>query len=183
MKLIFVFAGGTVFGAVLGAVIMLVVFPYLFWGGVDMSETMSVLYSPEEAEDLVTLSESRFREEAEGQDAIHWAKGSISVTQHASYDEIFYIQLNEDFEAGPGPNYWIYLNSKTDINTLQDFESDMGRIKLAQLRDFNGEQVYTAFPAQMYEKRAVTIWCETFNQYIGSANIDLSDRSVLQPAQ
>lgn len=168
MKTAYIFLGGTIFGAVMGALVMFLVFPFLFWGGFETLPT-TVAYAPESHESNAPVT-SQFREDAEGQDLIHWAKGSVSTLLLPG--EGYFLELHEDFEVGPGPNYWVYLNTQPGIDNEDEFLADKERIKLAQLREFSGQQIYMVFPAQTLNKRAITIWCEAFGQYIGSADIE-----------
>ena len=52
------------------------------------------------------------------------------------------LELQEDFEVGPGPNFWLYLNTRADVEEEKDFNADKGRIKVAKIKSFTGSQVY-----------------------------------------
>ena len=157
---------GFLVGVVVGGGVMLIAFPFLFPPPV-VNESIS--HIARQVDSRLTYK-GFFREDAPGQDFAHWAKGRISVHQ-ASHGEAW-IQLEADFEASPGPNYWVYLNARTAIDDESDFLADNQRIKLAKLKSFSGSQIYPASRRDLSEKRALTIWCETFNQYIGSADFD-----------
>ena len=151
------FAGG-VLGVVAGAGGMLVAFPYLFPP------------APASEAPLVQRSATRaafvFDRAAPGRDAVHWANGSGAIV---AVEGGRALRLEADFEAGPGPNYWIYLNTRP-VGEESDFTADAGRVKLAKLKSFKGAQNYV-LPGDVDPARfhTVTIWCETFGAYIGSA--------------
>ena len=154
---------GGILGTVAGAGGMLIAFPYLF-----PPPTLNESVSAMDAEATIA-GESRFREGTPGQDAVHWARGGLHWYRTADGKILF--ELQGDFEAGAGPNYWIYLNTKADIDDESDFLDDQNRIKLAKLRSFSGSQVYEADAELFARAKALTIWCETFSEYIASANI------------
>ncbi|MYB38879.1 MAG: DM13 domain-containing protein, partial [Gammaproteobacteria bacterium] len=81
------------------------------------------------------------------------------------------VELQADFEVGPGPNFWLYLNSVGGIDDEGDFEADNGRRRIAKLKSFTGSQVYAVNAGDFKSARAVTVWCESFGQYIASADI------------
>ena len=161
------FVIGGLFGFVAGAGAMLVLFPYLF-PPAAVNETVAGLTSMGKPQ---ALQESRFREGTSGQDIGHWGKGSLRLYGMSKGDGDYLLELQEDFEVGPGPNFWIYLNTKPNIDDEADFNADTGRHRLAKLKSFTGSQVYRVPMDQMPAAGAVTIWCETFGQYIASANV------------
>ena len=157
---------GFIVGVAVGGGAMLIAFPFLFPPPV-VNETLSQI-------DGTAESQSRyvgvFREDAPGQDFAHWAKGRISV--HDADGDEAWIQLESDFEASPGPNYWVYLNSRSAIDDESDFLADEQRVRLAKLKSFSGSQLYLTSGHSISDKRALTIWCESFDQYIGSADFE-----------
>lgn len=107
----------------------------------------------------------RFDENAPGRDPIHWANGTGSFVLTA---EGWVLRLNDDFRAGPGPNFWLYLNT-TAVGEETAFRADRGRVKLALLRSFGGAQNYKLPPGlNPSDFHTLTIWCETFGVYIAS---------------
>ena len=110
-----------------------------------------------------------FDREAPGRDAVHWANGNGTIV---AIDGGHALRLEADFETGPGPNYWIYLNTRA-VGEEKDFVADAGRVRLAKLRAFKGAQNYV-LPAGLEATgfHTVTIWCETFGAYIGSAVLE-----------
>lgn len=160
MKSFLFFVLGGVLGVVAGAGGMLVAFPFLF--------------PPPAANESVQggaafFAETRFREDSEGQDAGHWGRGGIKFYREA--DGSVLAELQDDFEVGPGPNFWLYLNGEDDIENEADFFEDEERVKTHKIKSFSGSQVYKFSAEEFDEARAFTIWCESFNQYIASANI------------
>lgn len=162
MRQLLWFILGGVLGVVAGAGGMLVAFPYVF-PPPAVNETVDAMA----AQGLVR--ESILREGVPGQDAAHWGRGGVKVYQAKNGD--FLLELQGDFEVGPGPNFWLYLNTAADINTESDFYADAGRIKVAKLKSFTGSQVYQVAAADYAQAKALTIWCESFGQYIASANL------------
>jgi hypothetical protein len=99
-----------------------------------------------------------------------WANGSGGPYK---VDRLTLIRFGEDFRAGPGPNYWVYLNT-VSVRGSRAFTADAGRVKIAQLKSFTGGRNYTLPPdvepdVDLAKFHTVTIWCESFSVYIGSA--------------
>ena len=159
------FLVGGVLGLAGGAFGMLLAFPFLF-PPPEVNETVAAMAGRE----VAPLVESRFREGVAGQDAAHWGRGGIRA--YRSDDGNVLIELQPDFEVGPGPNFWVYLNVRGEIDDEADFEADAGRQRLAKLKSFTGSQVYAASGMDFDRARAITIWCESFGQYIASADIE-----------
>ena len=154
--------GGTV-GVVAGAGGMLLAFPFLF-PPPEVNETVAEIAGRE----VAAFVETHFREGVAGQDAAHWGRGGVRVYQGADGNAL--IELQPDFEVGPGPNFWVYLNTRGGVDDESDFESDDGRRRIARLKSFTGSQVYAADADVFAGAGAVTIWCESFGQYIASAD-------------
>lgn len=165
-KLIATFIGGGILGFVAGAGLMLIFFPF-FFPPAEVNE--SVAGNNGNGNNAVIIAESNFRTDSPGQDAGHWGRGGIKIYQNAGGNIL--IELQADFEVGPGPNFWLYLNGESDIENEEDFQADSGRIKAAKLKSFTGSQVYEIKAADYQKAKSLTIWCETFNQYIASANL------------
>lgn len=165
-KIIISFIIGGVLGVVAGAGGMLIVFPYIF-PPAPGNETVKAM----EVETL--LLDTKFREDSVGQDAGHWGRGDLKV--YSGKDGGIVIELQGNFEVGPGPNFWLYLNTVADVNEEDDFYADAERIKITKLRSFEGSQVYTLAADDYAKAKSLTIWCETFGQYIASANLTGKD--------
>lgn len=167
---------GFIAGVVVGGGAMLIAFPFLFPPPV-VNESLAEIDGAVETQSILT---GVFREDAPGQDFAHWAKGRLSI-HHAAGDEAW-IQLESDFETSPGPNYWVYLNTQTAIDDESDFLADDQRVRLAKLKSFSGSQIYATSKSDLAGKRAVTIWCESFDQYIGSADFEEPSAQALEPS-
>lgn len=158
-----IFLFGLASGFVAGGLAMLIAFPFLFPPPVvnEAAPQASASAAP-----AVAKGEFRFDENAPGRDPIHWANGTGAVFHT---DQGVVLRLDDNFESGPGPNYWIYLNTRP-VGIEEDFNADAGRVKIAALKSFTGGQNYT-LPAHIdiSQFHTVTIWCETFGVYIGSA--------------
>jgi hypothetical protein len=153
------FLAGAVLGTIAGAGGMLIAFPFLFPPPVVA----------ERAPDAAAASQVgtfKFDEKAPGRDLVHWADGSGGVYRAGGSTVI---RFGEDFQAGPGPNYWIYLNT-VPVGDSASFKADKGRVRIAQLKSFTGGQNYVLPPdTELGRFHTVTIWCESFSVYIGSA--------------
>ncbi len=163
-KLIAAFVAGGFLGTVGGAGAMLIAFPFLF-PPAAVNETVAA--SSGGGAEL--LAETRFREGAPGQDAGHWGRGGLKAYRDSGGGVL--LELQGDFEVGAGPNFWIYLNGEAVIDDEDDFYADGARVKTAKLKSFTGSQVYKVSAEDYARAKAVTIWCETFGQYIASANL------------
>ena len=159
------FLVGGLLGVGGGAGVMLIAFPFLF-PPPEVNETVSAM-SAESANAVV--GESVFREGVAGQDPAHWGKGGVKF--YRAEDGGVLMELQADFEVGPGPNFWIYLNSENGVDDEAAFQADAGRVKVAKLKSFSGSQVYALDAERFAKAKAVTIWCESFNQYIASADV------------
>ena len=157
MALTFVIGG--VLGAAGGAGAMLVAYPFLF------PPPVSADAAPAALPDAAAAITFRFDDSAPGRDAVHWANGSGRVMRTA---QGWVLRLDADFKAGPGPNFWIYLNTRA-VGDERDFEGDSGRVRIAPLKSFAGAQNFV-LPASIDPTgfHSVTIWCESFSQYIAS---------------
>jgi hypothetical protein len=153
------FLAGAVLGTIAGAGGMLIAFPFLFPPPI-VAERAPVDAGSSQ------LGAFHFDERAPGRDLVHWANGSGAVYRSGG---AIVIRFGDDFKAGPGPNYWIYLNT-VPVGDTASFKADAGRVRIAQLKSFTGGQNYI-LPADIDVGRfhTVTIWCESFAVYIGSA--------------
>jgi hypothetical protein len=159
------FVAGLIAGAIVGAGGMLVAFPFLFpLPVVDEKAPTSVAGGAA----VETVARFRFDETAPGRDSVHWANGSGSILRTGA---MTIVRLEDDFEAGPGPNYWIYLNT-TPVGDETQFLADGGRVKIAPLKSFQRGQNYVLPEGVRLDGFAtLTIWCESFSAYIASASL------------
>lgn len=161
MKSWLAFAVGVLVGSAVGGTAMFVAYPFLFPPPV-------VAERPPEAEGVTERGSFKFDETSPGRDAVHWANGTGRI--YTSPRETV-VRLDDTFEAGPGPNFWIYLNS-VPVGDEASFASDTKRLKIAPLKSFTGGQNYVV-PAgvRMENYAAVTIWCESFSAFIATAQL------------
>ena len=105
-------------------------------------------------------------------DTVHWGKGGVAIYEQDNRVEIF---LQEDFEVGPGPNYWVYLSNDAGIVTRQAFR-DATTFEIAKLKSFSGSQVYRVPESVDFSGlKSVAVWCKTFGQLITSADLRAVD--------
>ena len=156
------FVVGGALGVAAGGVAMLVAFPF-FFPPPAVNETVDAMTA------TAVAGEARFREDSRGQDAGHWGRGGVKI--YAAEDGGYLLELQPDFEVGPGPNFWLYLNSVGGVEDEDDFLGDANRVKVMKLKSFVGSQVYMISAEAYAGARAVTIWCESFNEYIASADL------------
>lgn len=158
---VLVFLVGLVLGGIAGAGGMLIAFPFLF--------PPPVAADPAPAVDAAAPALAfRFDEKAPGRDPIHWADGTGRIVRTA---QGWMLRFEGDFRAGPGPNFWVYLNT-APVGEEKDFRADAGRVRVAPIKSFTGAQNFM-LPAGLDPAKfhTVTIWCESFGVYIGSAAI------------
>ena len=160
-KSFFIFFGGGILGFIAGCGAMLIAFPFIF-PPAPLNEKAS--------DAGVVIVNTRFREDTVGQDAGHWGRGGLKVYRDAAGDVV--LELQEDFKVGPGPNFWLYLNTRAGVEEEKDFNADKERIKVAKIKSFTGSQVYVLDKSDYAKAKAITIWCESFGQYIASADIE-----------
>lgn len=150
---------GGLLGTIAGAGGMLIVFPFIF--------PPPIVAEPAPGGTTTSrLGTFRFDDKAPGRDFVHWADGTGAIYQA---DRTTVVRFDENFRAGPGPNYWIYLNT-VPVGEESAFNADGQRKKIAPLKSFTGGQNYV-LPAgiDISKYRSLTIWCESFSVYIGSA--------------
>ena len=143
---------------------MLVAFPFIF-PPPEVNETYAMAADVESE----IVAKGKFAEDSPGRDAAHWGEGSLRV--YSAPGDVYVLELQPDFKVGAGPNFWIYLNQSLGIGDERDFRADEDRFKLAKLKSFSGSQVYEISKADFESVKAVTIWCESFSQFIASADL------------
>lgn len=181
MKAALILLTGTISGAVAGAGAMLLAFPFLFPPPVvdEPPPAAAALMERSTVEPdplLITVSSSEanrirlgsFDSNSPGRDFLHWADGEVGIYRQG---ERFVLRLESNFVAGPGPDFYIYLNTRK-IGDEDEFKADGERIKLTKLRSFRGGQNYV-LPAEvdLAAVQSVTIWCERFSEFIANAVI------------
>lgn len=114
-----------------------------------------------------TILSGSFRDDDIGRDLIHWANGSASLIRSAKSD---YIQLGDDFEAGPAPDLYIYtsINKVVDEKTFRMAQTT----EIGKLQSGSGAQYYAV--SQLFsqqEHKEVIIWCKRFGAFIAAATL------------
>ncbi|QIA66021.1 hypothetical protein GT360_21250 [Vibrio astriarenae] len=101
-----------------------------------------------------------FEKERADSDFLHWGEGKVSIAP----DGIGFIG-----ELAPGPDYKLYLSpefveTETDFNRLKGTMMQVGEVKT-----FNQFMVMLGEEVDIEQYNTVIVWCETFGQYITSA--------------
>jgi hypothetical protein len=131
-----IFIVGLITGSIVGAGGMLLAFPFLFPPPVVAEKAPD---SQAEDGSVANLGTFRFDETAPGRDAIHWANGTGGLYRS---NGMTILRFDDTFETGPGPDYWIYLNT-LPVGEKEAFRSDASKIRLARLKSFQSGQNYT----------------------------------------
>ena len=163
MRFITGFLFGGILGAVGGGALMLILFPFIFPPPMVNEEV-------DAGSGALVVDETEFRQNVAGHDLAHWGRGDVKI--YLGGDGMYLIEFQSNFEVGPGPNFWIYANTLGDVDDETDFQSDADRVRLTKIKSFQGSQVYEVEAGDLRDAKAITIWCESFNQYIASANIN-----------
>ncbi len=164
MRFIFGFLFGGILGVIGGAVLMVVAFPFLFPPPMVNETVDNPSFTP--------VASAEFRQNVAGHDAVHWGRGDIRIYRKPSGNYV--VEFQSNFEVGPGPNFWLYVNAEADIDDENDFKADRERARITKIKSFSGSQVYE-IPSDIVEAgAAISIWCESFDQYIASANYVLN---------
>lgn len=103
---------------------------------------------------------------AKGQDLIHNASGEWSVVKVGNQ---LFLQSSEDFRSSPGPDYHVYISSKSAIKDNDEFS--VQQIEVSRLKKPNGAAFYLLKTHNPDEINSMLIWCKQFKEYIGSADL------------
>ena len=117
----------------------------------------------DEIKEGMYLLTAEFRDDDVGRDAIHWANGSVSFVVA---EDGFFLQLNEDFEAGPAPDLYIYVAEDKVVDEASFWATktyEVGKVKSSK-----GASYYdvTSMTAQAPH---IVIWCKRFGAFIAAA--------------
>ena len=112
------------------------------------------------------IKRGQIDKKAKGQDLIHNSSGEWSVIQVGNQ---FFLQSSEDFRSSPGPDYHVYISSKSAIKDNDEFS--VQQIEVGRLKKPNGAAFYPLKIQNPDEIRSVLIWCKQFKEYIGSADL------------
>ena len=103
---------------------------------------------------------------AKGQDFLHNSSGEWSVVKVG--DQLF-LQSSEDFRSSPGPDYHVYISSKSAIKDNDEFS--VQQIEVSRLKKPNGAAFYLLKTQNPDDINSMLIWCRQFKEYIGSADL------------
>ena len=106
------------------------------------------------------LFTAEFVPDLRGEDLLHWAKGTVSVTPG---------QIVHEGELAPGPDYKLYL-----VDRFVEHEDEFLPIKadarlIGDVRTFGGFIVDVPDGVDVADYTTVLIWCEAFGEFIGAA--------------
>ena len=172
MPKLIAFVGGGLLGTMLGFVIGIFVYPYIFLADIVADEQ---LLDPDSRRVVATGTFIH----ANPSDPVHYGIGGVTLydstqinlgTNGATrYDSV--LRLESDFEVGPGPKFHVYLVPKDRVTDSADVEGTM-YIDLGRLRAFKGSQNYPV-PAgvDLKDFGSVVIWCEKFGVLISPATL------------
>lgn len=106
------------------------------------------------------LYKGEFRRDLADSDVLHWGEGSVSVSERA---------ITHMGTLAPGPDYKLYL-SPTFVETEDDFKRVKPEMVLVgDVKTFDNFLVDVPAGIEPSRYNTVIIWCETFGQFITSA--------------
>jgi hypothetical protein len=154
-----IFLLGGVVGTGLGIALGFFLFPYVF-PPPPAAETLT------EADRTKLVATGTFTH-VDPSDPIHRGRGKVNV-----YENVVF--LEPDFEAGPGPDFHVYLVPVANVRNAAQVEKAMD-VDLGRLRAFKGSQRYS-IPAGVDLKNylSVVIWCQRFSVLISPADLTLA---------
>ena len=80
-----------------------------------------------------------------------------------------YLQSSEDFRSSPGPDYHVYISSKSAIKDNDEFGAE--QMEVSRLKKPNGAAFYPLKTKNPDDIKSILIWCKQFKEYIGSADL------------
>lgn len=102
----------------------------------------------------------RFRRDLKDSDALHWGEGTVSVGRQ----NIVLVG-----KLAPGPDYKLYL-SPAFVETEDEFKRLKPQMqRVGDVRTFENFVVPVAESVDVSRYKAVIVWCESFSQFITSA--------------
>lgn len=147
---------GAILGSVAGFAAGIVFFPFLF--------------SPAQVNEVVSDGGSRAAVaagsfiHADPSDPVHYGSGGVRLFGNL-------LQLEQDFEVGPGPKYHVYLVPEAGVTPDTRVEETMF-VDLGRLKAFTGGQNYLVPKGlDLTDYKSVVIWCEQFNELISPASM------------
>lgn len=98
---------------------------------------------------------------AKGQDLIHNSSGEWSVVKVGNQ---LFLQSSENFRSSPGPDYHVYISSKSAIKDNEEFSAQ--QIEVSRLKKPNGAAFYLLPTQKPEDVMSMLIWCKQFKEYI-----------------
>ena len=148
---------GGVLGVLAGFAIGIFAYPYIFLADIVADERL-------DAADMDTIVATGQFIHANPADPIHYGSGGLTVYRGV-------VQLDRDFEVGPGPAYHVYLVPDDSVTPDTDVARTMF-VDLGRLRAFRGSQIYRIPQGvDLAEFGRVVIWCEHFGVLISPASL------------
>ncbi|NNF68051.1 MAG: DM13 domain-containing protein [Gammaproteobacteria bacterium] len=104
--------------------------------------------------------EAEFRRDLEDSDALHWGEGTVSIAPDT---------ISLMGRLAPGPDYKLYLSPE-----FVETEADFNRLKpqmalVGDVKTFNNFLVEVPPDVDPENFTSVIVWCESFEQFITSA--------------
>ena len=112
------------------------------------------------------LKRGQIDKNAKGQDLIHNSSGEWTLVKVGNQ---LFLQSGEDFRSSPGPDYHIYISSKSAIKDNDEFSPQ--QIEVSRIKKPNGAAFYLLKTQNPEDVNSVLIWCKQFKEYIGSADL------------
>lgn len=112
------------------------------------------------------IKRGQIDKKAKGQDLIHNSSGEWSLVKVG--DQLF-LQSSESFRSSPGPDYHIYISSKSAIKDNDEFSAQ--QIEVSRIKKPNGAAFYLLKTQNPEDINSMLIWCKQFKEYIGSADL------------
>ena len=112
----------------------------------------------ESAEDAIYTAE--IVEDLRGNDALHWGKGTISLTD---------TQIVHEGTLAPGPDYMVYL-----VPQFVEHEDEFAPLKdqsvvIGSVKTFGRFMLDIPAGVDLEAYSTVLVWCEAFSQFIAAA--------------
>lgn len=155
-KLLAGLTAGLLIGAVAGFAAGIFAFPYLF-----PPPPVNEIAAGKTAADAIARGTFAH---ADPSDPVHYGRGAVTL-----YPDV--VQLEADFEVGPGPKYHVYLVPLADVTPSTAVDQTMF-VDLGRLKAFAGSQVYPIPDGlDLREYASLVIWCERFGVLISPAGL------------
>ncbi|WP_394131552.1 DM13 domain-containing protein [Shewanella maritima] len=106
------------------------------------------------------IYEARFDRDRAGSDALHWGEGKVSLSQD-------FIALEGELSAGPDFKIYLAPDFVEDEAQFNQLKSQMQLI--GDVKSFDGFAVELPNNVDLSQYNTVIIWCETFGEFITSA--------------